>query len=142
MSNINFTEQELIQILRQHLTGPSKDLLAEAILGTADSDWRKEKIFKAAMGIRPVSELTLHEEYLVTASSVSTYLMDEAKSIEQGYVNSNDQLTCKLISYNPWESSQYKIEYKYINDTGKEKTTTYDVPASYLTLAEEFPEDF
>jgi hypothetical protein len=140
-SSLDFTEEELHSIIKQQLTGPNKDLLAEAIFGICeDYDWKKEKIVKASLGIGSVSEHALNEEYKVRKENVSVYEIDYDDSVEKGYLDENGCVLCILKSFNPWASAMYEVEYTYIRN-GKPHTTTYTTYGHYLTLAEEFPED-
>jgi hypothetical protein len=144
MSNrIDFTDQEIRNIIEQHLTGPQRDLLSEAIFGLmGDSDWKKELLLKASLGIKPQSVHRLNEYYLVKTNSLSTYDMNETLTKEAGLISENDMFKCKLVEFLPWESAKYRLSYMYLKSDGSEYNRTYELGATELLLIEEFPEDF
>jgi len=141
-SSINFSDEEIRNLLKQHLTGPNKDLLSACIHGlNANTDWRQEKLIKASMGIEPICELSINDIYLIHKSEVSTYDIDEDASLEAGLLDVDGNLSCKLTKFNPWEPSMYHIVYKYKKIGGESRRATYDTVARYLKVKEEFPED-
>ncbi len=142
-NNIKFSDEELKDILKHNLAGPHKDLLSDAIIGLMDdSDWKLSHLIKATLGVRPKSKHRLYDEYLVPFNSVSGYMVNENLTREAGYINGDDKIKVILIEFIPWSSAQYKVRYEYINDKGAKAKKTYEIHGSYLTTAEEFPEDY
>lgn len=143
-SRVEFSEEEIKDMIKPFLTGPNKDLLGEAIIGLiGDSEWKQSKLVRAMLGLVDKSQLTLQEEYYVKTHSVSTYYWNEEAMKEAGTIDAKDCIKVKLISFDPFQASCYKVQYTYLHkETGKPKTTTYELSASELTLVEEFPEDF
>jgi hypothetical protein len=138
----DFSDEELIDILQQQITGPNADLLTEAVLGLLDdTEWRKTILLKAALGTKARSKFRLHEKYLVKVSDLSLYHADKVLMKEKGLINGDNQLECVLKAFNPFTHSKYKVSYQYLNSNGEQKTETYDLHESYLKVAEEFPEE-
>jgi len=143
MNSINFTDKEIRDIIQQHLVGPNKDLLGEAIFGLmGDQDWKKGLLLKASLGTKPQSVHRVNEYYLVKVSSLSVYDMDTALTKEAGLISENDMFKCKLVEFLPWEHAKYRLSYMYLKSDGSEYKRTYELSAKELILLEEFPEDF
>ena len=142
MSKIDFSAEEIEAIIKHSITGPHKDLLAEAIIGLMDSDFKMGALLKAALGTKRECDLPLKDEYYVNFGHVSNYMFDEVKMKEEGLIDNFDQIKCRLIGFNPWNSSSYNIIYKYLDSSGKECEASYAVDAHSLAVIEEFPEDF
>lgn len=144
MSNFqaNFSDEELIDILRQQITGPNADLLCEAVIGLIhDADWKKGVLLKAAMGSADKPEFILYQDYYVEKSNLNTYDVDFAAMETADMIDRQGYVKCRLIAFHPFRHSQYTMEYKVINTSGKTITKTYDVYKAYIEPVEEFPED-
>ena len=142
-SNINFSDEEIKDILKQNLTGPHQDLLSDALLGLLDgAEWKHAHLVKATLGIRPMCKHRLYEEYLIPLNSVSEYGIDKKASREAGYINADNKIKAILTTFNPWSSSQYLMKYEFINDKGAIAHNTYSLNKRDLIVAEEFPEGY
>lgn len=143
MSNIQFTDQEILDILQHSLTGPHKDLLTEAVFYlVADTDWKKALLLKATLGNKPKSEYRLHEQYLVRFGLLSAYDRDDAQSKAAGLIREDDFVECILVGFHPWQDYQYEVQFSYINDKGATVFKTDKVKGTQILIAEEFPEDY
>jgi hypothetical protein len=139
---MEFTKEELKIALKQMLSSPHKDLIAEALDAMLNEySWRRDLLMKAALGIRPQSQLRLYDEYLVRANWVSSYKRDDVKSKEVGLIDVNDNIKCTLVGFKPWENPPYRIEYECINNNGDRVTFVDDIGYSQLKSYEDFPED-
>jgi len=139
---MEFTKEELKIALKQMLSSPHKDLIAEALESMLNEyAWRRDIIMKAALGIKPQSQLRLYEEYAVKASWMSSYKRDDIKSKEVGLIDSYENVKCTLVEFRPWESSPYYVKYECIDTNGNRVTLTDNVQLNYLKSYEEFPED-
>ena len=142
MSKIDFSAEEIEAIIKHSITGPHKDLLAEAIIGLMDSDFKMGALLKAALGTKRECDLPLKDEYYVNFGHVSNYMFDEVKMREKGLIDSSDKMKCTLLGFNPWAANGYHILYKYLDSSGKEQEASYAIGKSSLEIVEEFPEDF
>lgn len=142
MSNVDFSDKEIEQALKQQLTGPNRDLLSEAILTMLGDDWKKGLLLKATMGIKSECELILNEEYYISTDNISSYDFNRPAMKEAGIINTDDKIKCRLIQFNPWDFSKYLVEHKWMGSDCKEKVRQTSVHAHYLSIVEEFPEDF
>ena len=141
MSKVDFSEQEIEDIIKQQITGPNKDLLTEAIVGLMDSNFKMGTLLKAALGTKRRCELQIGDEYYVNYNHVSNYMFNEDLMTEKNMFK-GDWLRCKLIGFNPWNESSYNVSYKYLDSSGDEKEASYSVGKASLDIIEEFPEDY
>lgn len=143
-NRVEFSDEEIKQMIKPFLTGPHKDLLGEAIISLiGDSDWKKSKLVRAMLGFKDIATHTLHEKYYVKTHNISTYYWDEDAMKEAGMIDQNGCIIVKLLAFDAFQASCYRIEYQYLDkDSQEPKSTTYEVSASELTVVEEFPEDF
>lgn len=142
MNNIRFTDEELREIIEQHITGPNKALLCAAIFGLlGDQDWKKALLLKASLGSIPKNTLVLNDMYLVKKDHLSTYDMDDTLTKEAGLLTESGEFQCKLIAFLPWELSNYRVSYSYLRADGTTSNRQYDLSSDELTIAEEFPEE-
>ena len=141
MSKVEFSDQEIEDIIKQQITGPNKDLLTEAIVGLMDNNFKMGALLKAALGTKRKSDLPIGEEYYVNTVHISSYMFDEALMEEKGMIIKSQLIKCKLIGFNPWNENSYNVSYKYLDNTGDEKEGSYSVAKHSLDFTEEFPED-
>lgn len=141
--SVPFTKEELREAFKQMLSGPHKDLIAEAVVELiSDSSSKTEKLVKSLSGIIPAAVHTLYDEYYVDASSVSSWQRDDTATKQAGLIDANNRVLCRFIRFEPWDNYQYVIRFEYVNKSGKRAKGVDRVNASQIILAEEFPEDF
>ena len=141
-SRVEFSDQEIEDIIKQQITGPNKDLLSKAIIGLLDdTEWKKAILLKAALGTKAKPEFRLHEDHYIRYSDLSMYGADTEAMKEKKLIDHNSNITCKIIKFNPFLHSQYTVRYDIINEDGKKESKTYNTHKIYLTVVEEFPEE-
>ena len=140
MSKVEFSDQEVEDIIKHQITGPNKDLLTEAIVGLMDTNFKMGALLKAALGSKRECELPLREHYYVNSAHVSSYMFNDDLMREKDMFK-EDLVICKLIGFNPWNENGYNILYKYLDHAGKEQEASYSVSKQSLEVIEEFPED-
>jgi hypothetical protein len=129
---VPFTRDELQKMLKQQLTGPFKDLLAEAIIGLIHDKKELGLLTKASLGVRPDPLRTMYMEYYVKESNVSLYSADKIAMQDKGIIREDGRMLCKLVGFNPWTGDGYEIEYSIITFDGKQELRRYSVYESSL----------
>lgn len=138
--NIRLSTEEISDIFKQHLTGPNQALLADAILGLIDDDWKIERLFKATVGITAKSKFKLKTIVRIPINSMSSYNWDKDAMKERRMII-DDYIEGTLIEHNPWGYEEYKLSLKVIKDpnVGAE-VITQGTRGEGMILAEEWPE--
>jgi hypothetical protein len=138
--SIKLSEQEVVQNLRQFITGDHADLVSEAILGLIDDSDDRAKLFKATLGIEPLLRYKVGDRVSIPIGKISTYSWNESAMVNEGLI-SNDRIDGTIKEVRKWDYGPYVISHLYISDSdGKSKTTTFTVIDDHLSVYERWPE--
>lgn len=141
-TNVKFSDIDFQNLLKQHITGPHKDLICTAIFKLNEEyEWKKALLIKACLGVTPACKHRLYDDYYIKYDWVSAPGRNEIKSRNAGLISPQDTIICKLVSFEPFISSSYLIQFDYINDKGVRVTYKYHVSSSYITPVNEMPEN-
>lgn len=138
--NIQLSDKEAEDILKQHIVEPNRALLCEGIMRLIDSDYKKEILIRACMGLIKESKYKIGEKLLANVSHLSTYeanilAMEEKGLIVDGFM----QVTLTL--YDKWATSPYKVAYSVIHqDKNDLQARSYTLDSNSLKRGEIFPE--
>lgn len=140
---ITLQENDIKKAIESAVTGPNKELVAEALFeilmdaGTTEMD----AFIKAVLGIVPELKYSLGQEVIIRTNSVGEWDFDR-EIMEQKGMLKDGKIKAIISKTSRYARSPYKVLYKYWSkDNKKEEQRDYDLPENSIELAEEFPED-
>ena len=143
--NISLTESDIRKVIEQVVTGPNKELVAEALFqNLMDSSAQEIGYFiQAYIGNKPVLQYSVKEEVLVAPSNLADWNFDKETMIEKGIIK-NDLMKAKIIEATVFSSKAYTVVFDYWHKEEKKLVTYeegYRISADKIVqLAEEWPE--
>jgi len=141
--SINFTKEDLKDMLSKHLISKDKDKIADIIAQhISQSNVAFEQTFKAFLGIFPTLKYKKGNVVYVDITYLPTWRIDKALTLKLKGVK--DQLIpVKIIEADVYASEPYKIEYACVKSgTTEPAIESYSLHERYISYKEEDILDF
>ena len=140
---ITLQENDIKKAIESVVTGPNKELVAEALFENLmeSSSIEVEAFIKAVLGVIPELKYSLGQEVVVNKSSIGAWGFNEEVMEQKGMLK-DGKIKAIIVRTSRYGRSPYKIKYDYWStDDDKLASRDYDVLETQIELSEEFPEN-
>ena len=138
--NINLTEEEILQNLRQFITGNHADLVSEAILGLIDSTTDRTLLFKATLGIKFKHKYKVGDRVSVKEGELYAWSWNKEEMTNKGLLR-NGRVEAVVSKILHWRDDHYEVKHYYIEEkTTVVKHTKHATSENGMSIQEQWPE--
>jgi hypothetical protein len=141
--SINFTKEDLKDMLSKHLIGKDKDKISDIIAQhISQSSIAFEQTFKAFLGIFPTLKYKKGNVVYVNFSYLPTWRIDRDLTLKLKGVR-DELIPVKIIEADVYAPEPYKIEFACVKSGAKEPAIeSYSLHERYINHKEEDILDF
>lgn len=131
--HVEITTEEIQQLLEKHLVIKDKENFSKLIVGhLSNSNVGLEQIYKGLLGIYPKFSYKEGDWVYVDISNLTSWRMNKDSTLKLPSTL-GQYIPCEITSVNPYNSSPYNINFKYVKkDTEEVSDENYYVGESYI----------